>query len=74
MYQPFFGQGNNSMSIHLDDLLCHGNESNINQCTTPRGWMKHNCRHREDAGVECITPEDKVRGNKTVNTTCKKKI
>ncbi|XP_052794511.1 deleted in malignant brain tumors 1 protein-like isoform X2 [Mya arenaria] len=45
-----YGQG--SGQIWLDDLNCHGYESNIYGCKT-RAWGEHNCGHGEDAGVDC---------------------
>lgn len=45
-----YGQGTGP--IWVDDAECIGNETSIAQC--PRNlWGANNCRHIEDAGVEC---------------------
>ncbi|XP_053388862.1 uncharacterized protein LOC128551929 [Mercenaria mercenaria] len=41
--------------IHLDDLKCAGNETDILQCE-PNTWGASNCDHEEDVGVNCQTP------------------
>ena len=38
--------------IWMDNVMCAGNESNIEDCTFP-GWGLHNCYHWEDATVAC---------------------
>ena len=50
-YPPFFGQGRGT--IYLDDVQCNGTEAKLVECARGGQWGKHNCFHREDAGVEC---------------------
>ncbi|CAH1252500.1 CD163 [Branchiostoma lanceolatum] len=40
----------------LDDVDCHGDESQLDFCGH-REWGKHNCGHSEEAGVRCSGPD-----------------
>ncbi|KAL0104423.1 hypothetical protein PUN28_017273 [Cardiocondyla obscurior] len=46
----FFGPGQGP--IWLDEVFCHGNESQLHRCEHNH-WGQHNCDHNEDAGVIC---------------------
>ena len=41
-------------AIHLDELDCGGNEESLLDCPHI-GVGNHNCRHYEDAGVDCTS-------------------
>ena len=46
-----FGPGRGP--IHLDDLGCNGSEVSLLECPH-KGVGNHNCKHLEDAGVDCL--------------------
>ena len=50
----YFGEGNSSSPIWMDNVKCRGDEQTIAACRH-RGWDNHDCRHSEDAGVVCLT-------------------
>ena len=44
--------GSTTVPIVLDDLRCTGSETRLVSCRH-RGIGVHNCRHTEDAGLQC---------------------
>nr|XP_057943758.1 scavenger receptor cysteine-rich domain-containing group B protein [Doryrhamphus excisus]XP_057943759.1 scavenger receptor cysteine-rich domain-containing group B protein [Doryrhamphus excisus] len=48
--KAFFGYGTGP--ILLDNVECHGDETDISECTHSGAGL-HNCGHHEDAGVVC---------------------
>ena len=60
-----FGRGNSP--IWLDDVRCIGNETNLSFCSH-RGWGRHSCSHRENAGVIC--QGEYVSGTSSFRTHC----
>ena len=50
--KAYYGEGTGP--IHLDDVMCSGSEGAIMECDHRKPIGRHNCRHREDAGVACI--------------------
>ena len=53
----YFGPGNESMPIWLDDVNCYGNEETITECLY-QGFGQHDCHHSKDAGVRCYGKEE----------------
>ena len=48
----YFGEGNSTFPIWMDNVKCRGDEQTIAACQH-RGWNNSDCRHYEDAGVVC---------------------
>ncbi|KAK6194751.1 hypothetical protein SNE40_000318 [Patella caerulea] len=65
-----FGQGNSSSLIVMDNVICEGTETTLDDCKHAP-YRLSDCSHREDAGVICDTGENvKVRlvnGTSTTN-------
>ena len=53
----YYGQGTGSIS--LDDVNCVGTELMITDCPN-NGPFSHNCRHYEDASVNCSGMESVI--------------
>ncbi|XP_038052381.1 uncharacterized protein LOC119725091 [Patiria miniata] len=50
-HSAHFGRG--SGPILLSNVVCHGNESSIDQCQHSGWYVTSGCRHNNDAGVTC---------------------
>ena len=48
----YFGAGDDSQPIWLDNVQCFGSENSITECLTPP-FGENRCRHTQDAGVRC---------------------
>ena len=48
----YFGSGNSSMPIWLDEVQCTTGDNSLSECNH-NGWGIHDCYHSEDAGVAC---------------------
>jgi len=46
----YFGSGVGP--IWIDDVRCSGKEDSVKHCPSNQ-WGKHNCEHKQDAGVIC---------------------
>ncbi|KXJ07532.1 Deleted in malignant brain tumors 1 protein [Exaiptasia diaphana] len=60
------GQGTGP--IWLDDVVCNGGESTLDQCTHG-GWAVHNCGHGEDVGIVCNSGKELRLLGKTFTRT-----
>ncbi|XP_014908660.1 uncharacterized protein LOC106960198 isoform X3 [Poecilia latipinna] len=63
----YFGQGDGP--IWLDDVRCSGHEGSLTSCGH-EGQGKHNCNHREDAGVVCSDSVIRLTGS----TSCSGRV
>ena len=54
LHGAFYGQG--SGIIWLDEVNCIGIERSFGDCSH-KGWESHNCRHEQDASVNCSVGE-----------------
>ena len=43
--------GRSPHPIRMNDVQCSGSESRLTDCPH---YTNHNCRHSEDAGVQCV--------------------
>ena len=52
-----FPAGDEDQPIWLDDLRCHGSESDLLECRHRRSETGHiGCSHYEDVGIRCVKP------------------
>ena len=56
----YYGWPNASAPIWLDQLGCHGTESNIMSCPRPKAIGDASCNHNALAGVVCPSKKMKV--------------
>lgn len=49
----YYGAGNSSFPIWMDNVKCRGDEQTIAACRH-NGWNTNDCNHYEDAGVVCL--------------------
>ncbi len=59
--RAFFGPGEASQLILLDDVRCDGEETRLLDCDYP-GETINNCHHEEDASVRCMPPPGEQAG------------
>ena len=50
--EAVFGPGEGP--IWINNILCNGNETRIDQCPSPAWGPNYQCKHSEDAGLECL--------------------
>ncbi|XP_025102840.1 uncharacterized protein LOC112569299 [Pomacea canaliculata] len=63
-----FMYGGGSGLIILDDLMCTGEETSLDQCDH-RGFTENDCSHSEDVGIICSTQPVKLRLRNTQSSS-----
>ena len=53
--RSLFGVATDPVPIHLDEVMCIGDERGIIDCVH-RGVGVHDCAHGEDTGIKCSKP------------------
>ena len=50
--QAVFGEGKGP--IWINNILCNGTETSLQQCPSPEWGPTYQCKHSEDVGIECL--------------------
>ncbi len=66
-YKAHYGQAPGP--IWLDQMHCSPNDQRVSDCSS-NGWGIHDCRKREDAGVDCIRKEPVRPASLPIRVSC----